>query len=699
MAILNNTGIRMGASGAGGGDAYQIEKSLRFNDDDSAHLTWTPSTTTGNRQKWTWSGWVKRANLGTTQTLFGVIYETYYVFSIRFDSDDKLNIYTLLSGSLVTDAVFRDPSAWYHIILAMDTTQDNDYDRYKLYVNGSQITEFSAEVYPTKDEELSVLGLSTAEPVGEPQEHALGWDTHSTNAYFLDGYMAEVHFIDGQQLTASDFGETNEDTGQWVPIEYAGDTDSYGTNGFYLKFDGTDLGEDSSGKGNDWTPSTTLTASSTDKGDTRCYATDTLYTDVDDVIANGTLIGTDGIGGVNVTDKHIYVVHGNGGVDGAQVFSDGWDAVIYSYSYSSTTDSWTYTGGFGTASSEWDSFDYSYDGTQGSYDLDMNQGTGFTYFSGGDASPDTWSGTFATLDDDNYKKWATISAEFDQSTDTPTTFDDEGNGTGNYATLNPLENEAGTPCTLSQGNLGISVTSGHVRSTIGMSSGEWYCEYTHGTGLGMIGLADGETETAFYLGQATKGNGYGYYSTGTTYGNDTGGAAYGASYTTGDVIGVAFDADAGTLTFYKNNDSQGTAFTGLTSGPYFFAVGVDTMADAVMNFGQRPFAYTPPTDHKALNTYNLDDTEITSGEYEGNGDDDGPVIWMNATPATLKIDTTEPPTTDVDFDPDDVDPLAGGFKIRTLSTNNDSGTTYYWSAETDNAVESAFKYANAQSNE
>ena len=191
-----------------------------------------------------------------------------------------------------------------------------------------------------------------------------------------------------------------------------------------------------------------------------------------------------------------------------------------------------------------------------------------------------------------------------------------GQETG-YATWNHLDKGAGL--SLGDGNLKIiSVTNDFVRSTLSMSSGKWYFEYTHGTGLGMVGLADGNAVNSLYLGQATGGKGYGYYNTGTTYGNDSGGAAYGASYTTGDVIGVAFDADAGVLTFYNNNISQGAAFTGLTAGPYFFAAGVDTMVNSVSNFGQKPFRYAPPEGHKILNYANLPSPEVVKpDQYVG----------------------------------------------------------------------------------
>jgi hypothetical protein len=149
-----------------------------------------------------------------------------------------------------------------------------------------------------------------------------------------------------------------------------------------------------------------------------------------------------------------------------------------------------------------------------------------------------------------------------------------------------------------------------------MSSGKWYCEYvwTSGATNSHVGVATGNINLNTYLGN--NATAYTYFANGEKWNNNSG-TAYGASYANGDVIGVAFDADNGTLTFYKNNVSQGTAFTGLTSGPYFFGIGMGESGQAAtMNFGQRPFAYTPPTGFKALNTQNLPaSTVVDGGEY------------------------------------------------------------------------------------
>ena len=231
------------AAGAGG---YEIERSLRFNNDDSAYLNRTPSSA-GNRKTWTWAAWFKPSNIGGTGSTGG-----HSLFSVRTGSGDSgLTdfIYNtdgtlLLTGAAttfkITTAKFRDFSAWYHIALQLDTTQATAADRIKIYVNGSRIAEFSTNNNPAQNADLAINNATL---------HKIGG---YSNVY-LDGYLADVHFIDGQALDPTDFGEF-DDNGVWQPIEYAG---TYGTNGFHLDFSDNSsaaaLGTDTSGNGNDWT--------------------------------------------------------------------------------------------------------------------------------------------------------------------------------------------------------------------------------------------------------------------------------------------------------------------------------------------------------------------------------------------------------------------------------------------------------------
>jgi hypothetical protein len=246
MAILP---VGIGSAEEGG---YQIERSLRFNSADSAYLNRTPGTAS-NRKTWTWSGWVKRSKFGDDEVMFsGGVSDPTTV--IRFSgegaaSPDGLRVFHYAAGfqfDLTSTAQFRDPSAWYHIIVACDTTQATSSNRLKIYVNGVQVTAFDTATYPSLNYDTSINN-TVAQDVGRA----------GAGSNYLNGYMTEINFIDGQALTPSSFGETNATTGVWSPIAYAG---SYGTNGFYLNFSdnsgvtSTTLGKDQAGS-NNWTPS------------------------------------------------------------------------------------------------------------------------------------------------------------------------------------------------------------------------------------------------------------------------------------------------------------------------------------------------------------------------------------------------------------------------------------------------------------
>jgi hypothetical protein len=247
MAILNNSNA---ISTAG---AYNLTNSLRFRSSASAYLSRTPASS-GNRRTWTWSGWVKR---GTLSVQLNVLLATKPASSptnnntlqFSFNSDNALTLGLETAYFLTTTQVFRDPSAWYHIMLAVDTTQATASNRVRIYINGSEVTSFSVDSRSsiTQNQDLGInLGS---------QLHQIG--ALIANTWLFDGYMDEINFIDGQQLTPSSFGSTNTTTGVWQPERYTG---TYGTNGYYLNFtnialtsgSNTGLGQDFSGNGNFW---------------------------------------------------------------------------------------------------------------------------------------------------------------------------------------------------------------------------------------------------------------------------------------------------------------------------------------------------------------------------------------------------------------------------------------------------------------
>ena len=225
---------------------YKINQSIRFNDDDSAYLTRTPGSE-GNRRTFTFSTWVKFATLKADTILFSSWVSSgassYQILVI--DSDFRMRVADHSTNYLITTQKFRDVGSWYHIVWRSDTTDSTSGDRYQLYVNGSRVTAFDTESQPS---------LNFQGSVNQTQPHYLGRNGYNLSMIYSDLYQAETHFLDGTAYNASFFGETNSDTGQWIPKKYTGG--NYGTNGFYLKGqDSSALGDDSSGNGNDFTSS------------------------------------------------------------------------------------------------------------------------------------------------------------------------------------------------------------------------------------------------------------------------------------------------------------------------------------------------------------------------------------------------------------------------------------------------------------
>lgn len=227
---------------------YQIARSLRFNSADSAYLSRTFSTPT-NAKIWSCSFWVKRAALGSGEhTIIAKNGSAYSRVSFSNSGaglgDDVFSYYDGDGGkAYITTAVYRDPTAWYHFVVAYDNTQGIAANRCRIYVNG---TEFSV---------TSTITNNYAGDFNTAADHAIGRQAFAGT--YLSAYLSEVIFVDGQQLTASSFGETNTTTGSWNPKRYTG---TYGTNGFKLNFSDNSnttaatLGADSSGNGNNWTP-------------------------------------------------------------------------------------------------------------------------------------------------------------------------------------------------------------------------------------------------------------------------------------------------------------------------------------------------------------------------------------------------------------------------------------------------------------
>ena len=251
---LPNELLPVGLLGTGAVDTgYLIERSLRFNSADSAYLSRTPASA-GNRKTWTWAGWVKNTSSTTTTYPATLLFARNGAgagvgeyFWLAINNAFTANGHQLAAGDgnvnyLVSTAFYRDPSAWYHIVCAYDSTQATAASRLRLYVNGAEVTTFNtnnrASITQNSD---GVINRSTI-------EHRMGLHVSA----YSNCYLADVHFIDGQALTPTSFGELDANN-IWQPKAYGG---TYGTNGFHLDFADNStaaaLGYDAAGS-NDWT--------------------------------------------------------------------------------------------------------------------------------------------------------------------------------------------------------------------------------------------------------------------------------------------------------------------------------------------------------------------------------------------------------------------------------------------------------------
>jgi len=216
---------------------FDVANSLRFNRGSSDTLTRTPSSAS-NRKTFTFSTWVKRSNVADKQQIFGVEGGNSNTtwFRLNFSGSETLN-FEMYFDEIITNRVFRDVSAWYHIVLAIDTTQGTASNRVKIYINGVQETSFSSSTYPSQNQDLG-LNNNVAHNFG-------GVDSSNYPSH----YLCETVLIDGQQLDPTSFGEFDEDSGIWKPKDVSGLT--FGTNGFYLDFeDSSALGNDAAGSNN-----------------------------------------------------------------------------------------------------------------------------------------------------------------------------------------------------------------------------------------------------------------------------------------------------------------------------------------------------------------------------------------------------------------------------------------------------------------
>ena len=220
---------------------YDVDNSLRFNRASSDNLSATLATDNGDVHKWTYSFWFKRSTLGSDQQITSAHYSGSYAGGIVFRSTDQFEIFDYRNNSFSlqkkTNRLFRDVSAWYHIVISNDNSVSSP--DLKIYVNGVEETSFATDNEYSQNEDNSFNNSAYTNRIG----------AGGVNNDYIGGYLSEFCFIDGTALDATSFGEFDEDSGIWKPIDVSGLT--FGTNGFYLDFkDSSALGNDVAGSNN-----------------------------------------------------------------------------------------------------------------------------------------------------------------------------------------------------------------------------------------------------------------------------------------------------------------------------------------------------------------------------------------------------------------------------------------------------------------
>ena len=612
----------IGAANAAGG-SHQVDRSLRFNSSDSSYLSRSQSS--GNSKTFTYSFWLKAPVSGTWPCIIGADSSSNERAHLRWNGT-QLQCYFISGGNqilnLQPNRVFRDKSAWYHIVLAFDTTQSTASDRAKLYVNGTQESSFEYSTYPSQDATVPINNSSSTAVIGRRN--------YDTSNYF-SGYLAEVHFVDGTAHAPTDFGE-EDSNGVWQPIDCKDDL-TYGTNGFYLKFadnsSNSALGTDSSGNGNNWTVNN-LNVGAVTYSDSSNYTSDASY-----LLSTGAPFnGSTPNAVINESTGAITNSNSRGVWSNTARTYIRWDAPtpipitsgvdFYGGAYNDAAEVATleiyYTDGTSTSGT--------FTSSTQSY---MGRVTGVTSGKSLDYVQVSCANACFTAIRVNGSFLDDVPASANDSLiDTPTNYEaDSGNNGGNYCTLNPLAEQASNNITLSNGNLTAtnSTARGVSFGTLALT-GKTYWEVTYSSGAYIFGMASadmfnttaGQSPTR-YPGQ--NSNSWGIGTDGSVYNGSNVGTE--TSWTSGDVMGWSYDSSNGAIKIYKNGSLNGS-YTASTSNTYFPAISFSGSGEYDVNFGQRPFAYTPPTDHKSLCTQNLTEPVIGDGStafnatlYTGNG--------------------------------------------------------------------------------
>lgn len=614
---------------------YQIQRSLRFRGGSTSYLARMTSQSS-TEQKFTVSAWVKRGTLTTpvAQGLYETASDVNNYFVCGFATSDKIRVVGIAGGGgtfvidLVTDAVFRDPTAWYHVVIAIDTTQATASNRAKIYVNSV------SQTYTGTSPTLNGFAL------GSWYTRNIGRSPLVTN--YLDGYLADLYFVDGQMLTPSSFGKFSVDTGQWIPRKYAG---AHGLNGFYLAFTDvtslTNLGYDSrtgAYSQNLSTVGTAIGGYTTNGGNVAAFDGDRAQ--ATGVAARSgappagytaaSAIGRDWGSGVSkiVTGFRIF-----GNTDGGMV---GNTAATMLYKLQGSNDGTTYTD-LTTAASTVGTASEIITVTSG-----INTATAFRYHRiifNANGSDNLFIGELEFYEAGRralgVNNWTannislTAGTNYDSMIDAP--LGGGGNDRGNYATLNPIgSNSLDAGILTLRGNLDLQVTNNNsyrnCEATLRPNRLQGYYEVTQSVDTANFFLGLQLETVAPTLISPPQAGSYVLLPTGEVRnGTATFIASCTPTFNLGDTLMVAFDFTGGNRNlWFGRNGVWGNNVSGNIGNPaiganpsmtsaqiagdcrLFFAIntaGPTTTISA--NFGQRPFRYAQPLGFRKLHTGNL----------------------------------------------------------------------------------------------
>jgi len=658
--------------------SYDIDNSLRFNASDNSILTYTPSGTSSdaNKRKYTFSFWIKRSKISSEQGIINWGKQTGSDdFQLFFEADDTLRIYDYgndFGGSAsynwhkITNRRFRDPSAWYHIFLAVDTTDGTAGDRVQLYINGVKETSFGTSV-DASENYAGYVGSADACDIGHSENNS---------GKALGGYLSEFHYIDGTAKAHTDFGEFN-DNGVWIPKEYDGG--SYSTNGFYLEFKnvnpilGDAVGRHKISASNGATFNTSV----------KKFGGSSLYLDNTnnylDII--GVNRGDFGFGACNSNNFTIefwcYKLANSSSGSDFIVYGDNNSFVVnyrpadpqfkvtvggteYSFGNNSpalSNTTWTHIAIVNEGGTLKIYKDGTVDGT--THDISGKTVSSPNNLYIGYTDADTFDGYIDELRISNTARYtgnfSVATSQFDVDSNTKlllhmdadhsigTDSSGEGNHfvsynftlndqctdtpTNNFATFNPLtlnNNTGANYSALSEGNTRVDGTSatnnGNAHSTIGFNSGKWYCEAkildVNGTLYPIVGVVpqdniekcSGNFGTIGYASTDTVG----YSPNGNKIINDSG-SSYGNSFTDNDILGIAIDCDNGAVYFSKGGTFQNSGDP--TSGASKTNAAMTFTPSKNYFFGCSPYQ----SDSIVMMNFGNPAFEIASGNSDANG--------------------------------------------------------------------------------